>query len=314
VIGVVADVSPIVETKKLTHTYGLRVALHELTFAVNEGEAVAMLGPNGSGKTTLFRILTTLIPPMDGVARILGYDLASEREAVRPFIGVVFQSPSLDKQLTAEENLMYHGHLYGLRGGELKSRARDLLARVDLADRAHERVGTFSGGMRRRVELAKGLLNRPRLLLLDEPSTGLDPAARQELWNYLQEVRLRDGVTILLTTHLMDEADQCDRVAILDRGKLVAYDSPTNLKERVGGDVITLTTRNAPAVKELLLEKLGMESEVSGAAVRLERPRAHELVPSLIENLPGLVEAVHVGKPTLADVFMDATGRSLSEE
>ncbi len=306
--------SPIVQTEKLTHTYGLRVALHELTFSVHTGEAVAMLGPNGSGKTTLFRILTTLIPPMDGSARILGFDLASDRQKVRSSIGVVFQSPSLDKQLTAEENLMYHGHLYGLRGAELKSRTRELLSRVDLADRAHERVGSFSGGMRRRVELAKGLLNRPRLLLMDEPSTGLDPLARQELWTYLQEVRSRDGVTILLTTHLMDEADQCDRAAILDRGKLVAYDTPTNLKERVGGDVITLTTRNPTAVKDLLREKLGMEGEISGGAVRLERPKAHQLVPSLIENLPGLVDAVQVGKPTLADVFMNATGRSLSEE
>jgi ABC-2 type transport system ATP-binding protein len=308
------DLSPIVQTEKLTHAYGLRVALHELTFSVHAGESVAMLGPNGSGKTTLFRILSTLIPPMDGSARILGYDLASERQKVRPSIGVVFQSPSLDKQLTAEENLMYHGHLYGLRGAELKSRAAELLSRVDLADRAQERVGSFSGGMRRRVELAKGLLNRPRLLLMDEPSTGLDPLARQELWTYLQEVRARDGVTILLTTHLMDEADQCDRVAILDRGKLVAYDTPTNLKERVGGDVITLTTRNPTAVKDLLRETLNMEGEIVGGTVRLERPKAHELVPALIENLPGLVDAVQVGKPTLADVFMNSTGRSLSEE
>jgi ABC-2 type transport system ATP-binding protein len=309
-----SDLLPIVQTEKLTHTYGLRVALHELTFAVNAGEAVSMLGPNGSGKTTLFRILSTLVAPMDGSARILGYDLGSERQKVRPLIGVVFQSPSLDKQLTAEENLMYHGHLYGLRGSGLRSRARELLSRVDLADRAHERVGTFSGGMRRRVELAKGLLNRPRLLLMDEPSTGLDPAARLELWTYLQEVRKREGVTILLTTHLMDEADQCDRVAILDRGKLVAYDTPANLKERVGGDVITLTTRHPETVKELLREKLGLESEAGGGTVRLERPKAHQLVPSLIENLPGLVDAVNVGKPTLADVFMDSTGRSLSEE
>jgi ABC-2 type transport system ATP-binding protein len=290
------------------------VALHELTLSVQAGESMAMLGPNGSGKTTLFRILSTLIPPMDGSVRILGFDLASERQKVRPYIGVVFQNPSLDKQLTAEENLIYHGHLYGLSGDELRSRVRDLLARVDLLDRAHEYVGSFSGGMRRRVELAKGLLNRPRLLLLDEPSTGLDPIARQELWSYLEEVREREGVTLLLTTHLMDEADNCDRVAILDRGNLVACDTPANLKERVGGDVITLSTHDAAAVREALQSKLGVEAEVVGTSVRLERPKAHQFVPSLIESLPGLVDAIHVGKQTIYDVFINATGRSLGDE
>src|SRR4051812_31604001 len=163
---------PAVETEKLTHAYGPRVALHELTLRVERGEAFALLGPNGSGKTTLFRILSTLIPPTDGRATILGHDLATDREQVRRDIGVVFQNPSLDKQLTAEENLIYHGHLFGLRGAELRTRVKDLLSRVDLLDRADERVAGFSGGMRRRVELAKGMLNRPKLLLLDEPSTG----------------------------------------------------------------------------------------------------------------------------------------------
>jgi ABC-2 type transport system ATP-binding protein len=309
-----SDLDPIIHTEQLTHNYGPRTALHELTLSIHAGEKFALLGPNGSGKTTLFRILSTLIPPMDGSARIFGFDLATDRDKVRPQIGVVFQNPSLDKQLTAEENLTYHGHLYGLGGHELQSRVRDLLSRVDLLDRAHEYVGSFSGGMRRRVELAKGLLNRPRLLVLDEPSTGLDPVARQEIWTYLEEVRSRDNVTIVLTTHLMDEADQCDRVAILDRGSLVACDSPANLKERVGGDVITLTTRHASTVQSLLQEKLNVKAEVMGAEVRLERPQAHQFVPQLIETLPGLIDAVHIGKPTLADVFINATGRSLSED
>src|ERR1051326_8285431 len=190
------DSPPIVQTHSLTHAYGARVALHELSLSVSPGEAFALLGPNGSGKTTLFRILSTLIPPQDGRATILGFDLATQREHVRAHIGVVFQSPALDKQLTAWENLIYHGRLYGLRGPELHERARDLLKRVDLLDRAHERVGSFSGGMRRRVELAKGLLHRPKVLLLDEPSTGLDPVARAELWKYLEEVRGGDGVTV----------------------------------------------------------------------------------------------------------------------
>jgi ABC-2 type transport system ATP-binding protein len=307
----VSDDGVIVQTQNLTHAYGLRVALHELTLSVNSGEAFALLGPNGSGKTTLFRILSTLIPPTDGAARIMGFDLARQRQRVRPFLGVVFQNPSLDKQLTALENLVYHGHLYGLHGPELTQRAKKLLERVDLLDRAQERVGTFSGGMRRRVELAKGLLNRPRLLLLDEPSTGLDPVARADLWKYLDESRRETGVTIVLTTHLMDEADRCDRVAILDHGKLVACDTPANLKTRVGGDVVTLSTRQPAALREALREKLSVQSELIGPAVRFERADAHQFVPTLIESLPGMIESIQVGKPTLEDVFIQLTGHQL---
>jgi len=306
-----------VHTDKLTHRYGERVALHELTFSVAAGEVVALLGPNGSGKTTLFRILSTLIPPRDGHADIFGLSLAdAARQAeIRRQIGVVFQNPSLDKQLTAAENLAFHGRLFGLGGADLRERVRDLLGRFDLLDRADERVAAFSGGMRRRVEIAKGLINRPRLLLLDEPSTGLDPIARADVWKYLEEVRRRDGVTVLLTTHLMDEADRCDRVAILDSGKLVAEGSPTSLKERVGGDVIALATRAPKQVAQVLAARFSIaDAEISGGSVRFERPRGHELVPALIEALPALVDAVSVGKPTLEDVFLHAAGRRFDRE
>jgi ABC-2 type transport system ATP-binding protein len=305
---------PIVETEKLTHAYGARIALHELTLAVYAGEAFALLGPNGSGKTTLFRILSTMIAPRDGRAAIFGIDLADGREQVRPNIGVVFQNPSLDKQLTAMENVIYHGRLYGLRGRELRERAAELLSRVDLADRANEYVSSFSGGMRRRVEIAKALLNRPRLLLMDEPSTGLDPVARGEVWRYLEETRRAEGVTILLTTHLMDEADRCDRVAILDRGKLVACDTPAALKDRVGGDVITMLTREPETVRQRIRDRFALEPELIGQTVRLERPRGHEFVPELIESLPGLIDSVQVGKPTLQDVFVRTTGRGFVDE
>jgi ABC-2 type transport system ATP-binding protein len=307
--------NPILKTDRLTHRYGLRVALHELTFAVAAGEIVALLGPNGSGKTTLFRILSTLIAPQDGRAEIFGLDLAdrAQREQVRRSIGVVFQNPSLDKELTAAENLICHGNLYGLRGAELQSRVRDLLARVDLLDRRDERVKTFSGGMRRRVELAKGLINQPKLLLLDEPSTGLDPVARADVWRYLEEVRRRDGVTVLLTTHLMDEADHCDRVAIMDAGNLIAEGTPATLKERVGGDVITLATRSPDTVRGVLRDKLSIFADVTNSLVRFERPRGHEVVPVVIEALPGLVDSVSVGKPTLEDVFIHATGHGFRD-
>ncbi|MEA2708642.1 MAG: type transport system ATP-binding protein [Phycisphaerales bacterium] len=310
---------PAVQTDHLTYRYGERVALHELTISVAAGEIVALLGPNGSGKTTLCRILSTLVPPQEGRAAIFGLDLAdaAQRDAIRRRIRVVFQNPALDKQLTAEENLIYHGHLYGLRGSELRQRVRELLGRVNLLDRAGERVSTFSGGMRRRVEVAKGLLHRPQFMLLDEPSTGLDPVARAEVWNYLNEVRQRDGVTVLLTTHLMDEADHCDRVAIMDAGRLIALNTPTALKERVGGDVITLTTRDAAAVRAVLKEKFGIDVDAAGTAdattIRFERPRGHEFIPALIEALPGLVESVSVGKPTLEDVFIHTTGRRFRE-
>ena len=307
----------VVQTDRLTHRYGQRIALHELSLTVAAGEIVALLGPNGSGKTTLFRILSTLIPPEDGRAEILGLDLsdAAKREQVRRSLGVVFQNPSLDKELSAAENLKYHGHLYGLSGGELRARVDDLLRRVELFDRKDERVKTFSGGMRRRVEIAKGLMNHPRLLLLDEPSTGLDPIARAQVWRYLDEVRKADGVTVLLTTHLMDEADRCDRVVILDQGKLVAEGTPSALKERVGGDVITVMTRDADAVRRLLNEKFSMDADAGdGSVVRFERPRGHEFVPALIEALPGLVESVSVGKPTLEDVFINVTGHRFRED
>jgi ABC-2 type transport system ATP-binding protein len=309
--------SSVIHTDRLTHRYGERVALHELSLDVAAGEILALLGPNGSGKTTLFRILSTLIPPQDGAARIFDLDLSQpeQRDKVRRDIGVVFQNPGLDKELTAAENLTYHGHLYGLAGAGLRARVVDLLSRVELTERRDERVKTFSGGMRRRVEIAKGLMNRPKLLLLDEPSTGLDPIARTDVWRYLEEVRKSAGVTVLLTTHLMDEADRCDRVIIMDEGKIVAQGTPASLKERVGGDVITLATRDPAAVQKTLREKLSVEkTDASNGVVRFERIRGHEFVPALFEAMPaGLVDSVSVGRPTLEDVFIDVTGHRLTD-
>jgi ABC-2 type transport system ATP-binding protein len=246
--------------------------------------------------------------------KILGLDISQNREAIRRQIGVVFQSPSLDKQLTAEENLRQQGHLYGIRGPELSARIERLLARVDLLDRRRERVGSFSGGMRRRVELAKGMLNQPRVLLLDEPSTGLDPAARIDLWKLLTEIQQQDGVTILLTTHLMDEGDRCSRLAILDRGRLAACDTPAAMKERIGGDVLTLATREPKRVAQIIADKFQISTETLDGTVRLERKRGHEFVPQLIESLPGLIDSVSVGKPTLEDVFIRVTGRYFRDD
>jgi ABC-2 type transport system ATP-binding protein len=309
---------PIVEISHLTHAYGeaasRRVALDDLTLSVAPGEVFGFLGPNGSGKTTLFRILCTLIPAPPGTVKILGADPAVDRDTIRRQVGVVFQSPSLDKQLTAEENLTHQGHLYGLRGADLKKRVTDALRAFGLADRARERVAGFSGGMRRRVEVAKGLLHRPRLLLMDEPSTGLDPAARIDLWQIIRDVSTNDGVTVMVTTHLMEEAERCTRLAVLDRGRLLACDSPAAMKERIGGDVITITTAQPALVKQALRDKLGIEAAEVDGALRLERERGHEFIPQLIESVPGLIDSVSVGKPSLEDVFIQLTGQRFKNE
>ncbi|MBV8780528.1 MAG: ATP-binding cassette domain-containing protein [Phycisphaerae bacterium] len=302
-----------VDCKQLTRRYGPRAAVDGLDLQVKGGEIFSILGPNGSGKTTLFRVLSTLLSPSGGSCEIFGRDVVRQRDAVRRQIGVVFQSPSLDLQLTAEENLRHHGHLYGLRGDALDNKIDEMLSEVNMNDRRSERVATFSGGMRRRVELAKGMLTSPKLLILDEPSTGLDPTARIDLWAYLFRARIEGGVTILLTTHLMDEADRCDRLAIMDHGKLLACDTPSNLKERIGGDVITLTTNDPQRVRDYLRLPEDQIRQFD-RTLRFERPRGHEYVPQLIEALPGAIESISVGRPTLEDVFIDLTGHEFHRE
>ena len=236
---------PAIEVGGLDFSYGDRQALCAVEFTIARGEIFGFLGPNGGGKSTLFRLLSTLVPIQSGNARILGYDLRGATQALRRKIGVVFQSPSLDGKLTVAENLAIHGNLYGIRGARLKERTQAMLARLDVSDRAGDLAETLSGGLRRRVELAKALLHEPELLLLDEPSTGLDPAARREFFNLLARLRESDGVTIVLTTHYMEEAERCDRIGILDQGRLVAIAPPGELKQRVGGDVMVITRDGA---------------------------------------------------------------------
>ena len=300
-----------VDIQHLTHDYGQRVALADLSLQVAPGEVFGLLGPNGSGKTTLFRILSTVILSPAGSVKVFGKDVTTEQAAVRSLIGVVFQSPSLDKQLTARENLVHHGHLYGLRGADLRRRVDESLAAFKLKDRAGERVSTFSGGMRRRVEVAKGLLHRPKLLLMDEPSTGLDPAARIDLWSIIADLR-RQEVSVLVTTHLMEEADQCDRLAILEQGKLLACDTPEALKASVGGDVVSMTSRDPERLRQALSDRLELAAQLMDGTVRIEMADAHLAVPKIIEAAPGLVDSIAVGKPTLQDVFIRLTGRRLS--
>ena len=303
-----------VEIAGLTQYYGARKALEAVSFHVQEREIFGLLGPNGGGKTTLFRILSTLLPPSSGRATVFGLDVAKEPQAVRRKIGVVFQSQNLDSKLTPAENLRHQGHLYGLRGARLRERIQHVLSRVGLADRQNDLVETLSGGLRRRVEVAKGLLHQPVLLLLDEPSTGLDPGTRRDLWDYLSLLRNHDGVTILLTTHLLEEAEKCDRLAILHRGQLVASGSPDALKKEVGAEVILMEAREPENLREQLRQKFAVEASVLGGKVRFEHPRGHEFIPQLVEAFPGEIQSVMVGKPTLEDVFIHRTGHRFWEE
>ena len=300
--------SPAIEASALGFRYGEREALSDVSFAVARGEIFGFLGPNGGGKSTLFKLLSTLTPIQSGSARLFGHDLAGETGTVRRRLGVVFQHPSLDGKLTVGENLAAHGHLYGIAGKRLRERSAAMLERLGLSARERDRVETLSGGLQRRVELAKALLHEPALLLLDEPSTGLDPAARREFWNYLQHLREHEGVTIVLTTHYMEEAERCDRIGILHLGKLVAIAPPGELKSEVGGDVIVIRTGTAEILQRKILARFKLKSQLVDGAIRIEKLRGHELVRDLIDAFGDEIESVSFGKPTLEDVFVHLTG------
>ncbi|HET6963111.1 MAG TPA: ATP-binding cassette domain-containing protein [Terriglobia bacterium] len=303
------NTQPAIEIIDLDLRYGDAQALRKVSFSVSTGEIFGLLGPNGSGKTSLFRALTTLLPPTAGSIRVFGENIERSPAGVRSVAGVVFQSQSLDRKLTVTENLRHQGHLYGLRGAGLRQRTAELLERFGLTDRGSDIVDVLSGGMRRRVELAKSILHRPRLLLLDEPSTGLDPGARREFWQYLEALNRQDGTTVLLTTHLMDEAEKCHRLAILNDGVLVALDTPEALKSLVGGDVIVLRTHDAKQLSQSISSRFGLLAAVMDKTVRIERPKGHEFITDLVEAFPGQIDAVTLSKPSLEDVFIHMTGQ-----
>lgn len=303
-----------IEVSHVSHHYGDRQALADLSFSVERGEIFVMLGPNGGGKTTLFRLLSTLIPLQQGEIRIAGLSVREQAHELRKRIGVVFQAPSLDKKLTVAENVWHQGHLYGLAGTRLRARSEEMLVRLGLADRARDRAETLSGGLRRRVDLAKGMLHAPAVLLLDEPSTGLDPGARSDLWNYLEQVRSTEGVTVLLTTHLLEEAERADRIAIISQGKLVALDTPDRLRATVGGDSITIQTSQPQQLAERIRERFGVAASVLDGTVRVEQPEGHQWIARLVDAFPGDIAAITLGKPTLEDVFIARTGHRFWHE
>ncbi|MBK5294095.1 MAG: ABC transporter ATP-binding protein [Acidobacteriia bacterium] len=301
-----------VEAKNLTHLYGSRTALDGLSFSVAKGEIFGLLGPNGGGKSTLFRILATMMSPTSGSAHVAGFDVAAHAAQVRRRIGVVFQTQSLDRKLTVGENLTAQGHLFGFSGADLRARAEQSLEKMRLTDRRGDLVDTLSGGLKRRVEIAKALLHEPEILLMDEPSTGLDPGVRRELNDHMQELRANRGVTILLTTHILEEADRCDRLLLIHQGRRVAEGTPAELKAKVGGDVVVMESDSPVGLAEKVKVRFAVEPHVTGRQIRVEIANGHRFITEVIEAFPGAIQSIALHKPTLEDVFLDETGESIS--
>lgn len=301
--------------ENVTHRYGARRALEAISFPVGKSQWLGLLGPNGSGKSTLFRLLSTLLPVQQGRILWENGDLHHQREAFRRQLGVVFQSPALDPKLTVQENLMHHGHLYGLRGAALRARSAELLEKLRLTDRAQDWVEKLSGGLRRRVELAKGLLPRPQLLLLDEPSTGLDPAARRDFWNYLRREQAETGLTIILTTHLMEEAEACDQLVVLEEGRLIAHATPAELKSRVPGTVITIQGPAPETLQTKIRDRFQIEVHQVDRVLRLEcATGAAERLRQIAEAFSADITSITLAQPTLEDVFIHLTGHHFQPE
>lgn len=304
--------------RSLVRRFGDLEAVRGISFDVGEGEVFGFLGPNGAGKSTTINMLCTLLRPTSGEATLNGYDVVSQEREVRRSIGLVFQDTTLDEDLTAEQNMRFHGMAYGMDAQLRESRLDMLLEMVDLADRRTTRVDRFSGGMKRRLEIARGLLHHPRVLFLDEPTLGLDPQTRRRIWDYLLELRAREGLTVFVTTHYMDEAEHADRIAVIDHGTIVALDSPAALKASVGGDRLTLSTSNneaAAAEIEATLGHIGGRHHVAvtdaGVAVQVEDGAA--TLPTLLDSLTVAVQRIEMRQPTLDDVFLSVTGREIRD-
>ncbi|MFB3828802.1 MAG: ATP-binding cassette domain-containing protein [Bryobacteraceae bacterium] len=297
-----------ISVRSVSHQYGRRRALDRVSLQVKQGEIFGLLGPNGGGKSTLFRILSTMMVPGAGEASVAGFDVVRQPAEVRRRAGVVFQTQSLDKALTVGENLRAQGHLHGLSGPRLRARMEHAMRRLGLEARRDDLVETLSGGLRRRVEIAKALLHSPAVLLMDEASTGLDPGARLELWEYVRELRDQEGVSILLTTHILDEAGRCDRLALLHEGRVVAEGAPAELRRCIGGDVVVLEAGDPEALAPRIAECFGVTPVLVDGQLRVEIGNGHRFITEVVERFPGAIESVGLHKPTLEDVFVHETG------
>ena len=305
--------APAVEVEHLVKEFGVFTAVDDVSFAVEPGELFGFLGPNGAGKTTTISNLCTLLSPSGGAARVAGYDVATQPSEVRSNIGLVFQEITLDDYLTGAESLKFHAVLYGCPPRRVRERAAPLLEMVGLTDRADQQVRLYSGGMKRRLEIARGLLHAPRVLFLDEPTIGLDPQTRAHIWDYVDTLREREDTTMFLTTHYMDEAERCDRIAIIDRGKIVAIDTPSALKASIGSDVVTIETADDSLALEQVAKGLAIDGELTEQGLRLRVPDGEGFVPQLFEHLSLGIRNVNVRRPSLDDVFMEYTGRDIRD-
>ncbi|HEB12879.1 MAG TPA: ATP-binding cassette domain-containing protein [Actinobacteria bacterium] len=303
-----------IETKDIHKNFGEIQAVRGVSFNVAAGEIFGFLGPNGAGKTTTINILCTLVVPDSGVATLAGFDVVKQPEKVRSSIGIVFQDPSLDERLTAEENLQFHGMIYGVPKAQRNERISNVMNMVELWDRRHDIVKTFSGGMKRRLEIARGLMHHPRVLFLDEPTLGLDPQTRNRIWKYIRELRDRENITIFLTTHYMDEAENCDRIAIIDNGRIISLDTPEKLKKMVGGDVITVSTSDNKAAMAQLAKSHDIESIEQDSKIVFEVSDGETFLPKLVHAISVSIDSVSLRRPTLDDVFLKLTGHTIREE
>jgi ABC-2 type transport system ATP-binding protein len=306
-----------VQVRGLCRTFGPLTAVDNVSFAIEQGEIFGLLGPNGAGKTTTLSMLATMLAPTGGSAEIMGTDIRKDQDGVRKAIGIVFQDQSLDEELTAWENMDFHGRLYRIPADERRRRAEELLKLVELSDRRDDIVKTFSGGMRRRLEIARGLLHHPQVLFLDEPTLGLDPQTRNHLWNYIETLAQEKNITIILTTHYMEEADRlCDRIAIIDHGKIIALDTPDRLKDSLGGDLVTIRSaepaRIGTALSAPWIDRIGTRGDDVTVSLHNAEEHLSEIVTLLVAGkIP--ISAISVRKPTLEDVFLSYTGKTIRD-
>lgn len=304
----------VIEASNLVKRFGELEAVKGVSFSVKEGEIFGFLGPNGAGKTTTINILCTLLKPTDGQAKVNGYDVIKERSQVRQSIGLVFQEPALDDYLTAEQNLRFHGYAYGIPKNVLEPRLKELLEMMELWDRRKGKINTYSGGMKRRLEIARGLLHHPRVLFLDEPTLGLDPQTRRRIWDYIHDLRKRENLAIFMTTHYMDEAENCDRIAIIDYGRTVALDTLEKLKDGVGGDVISVKTEDNEEAMRLLEGQYKLKPGIENGIISFTVPHGEEFLPKFVSGFPLRLLSIGLRRPTLEDVFLKLTGRNIREQ